>query len=122
MIVFLRGKIQILEREAESSKNEAIRIAGVATKAQKELDIARAEVKQLSGTVRGLQRRVDRLEGIGSDGSDIPALELGSDDGWGPGPGTSRPPVHTVARRSHPSASAPSHSSARRSDRMPFRR
>ena len=117
-IVFLRGKIQILERETETSENEAIRIAGVATKAQKEWDIARAEIKLLSGTIKGLQRRLDRPEGIRSDGSDIPLLESGSDNGWDPGPGPGRPPVHAVARRSHPSASAPSHSGARRSDWM----
>ena len=103
----------------ETSKNENIRIAGVATKAQKELDLARAETRLLSGTVKGLQKSLDRLEGIGSDGSDIPPLESGSDDGWGPGPGPGRPPVHAVAHRSHPSANAPSHSSARRSDWMP---
>ena len=101
-IVFLRGKIQILERETETSKNEAIRMAGPAAKAQKELDIARAEIKQLSGTIKRLQRRLDGLEGIGSDDRDIPMLESGSDDGWGPTPGPGRPPVHAVARRSQP--------------------
>ena len=34
-----------------TNKNEAIKIAGVATKAQKELDIARAEAKQPSKVV-----------------------------------------------------------------------
>ena len=118
-IVFLRRKVQILELEAETSKKEAIKIPGVATKAQKELDIARGGAKQLSTVLKGLQKRLDRLEGIRSDSSDHTPLELGSDDGPGPGPGPGRPSVHAGARRAHPSASAPSHSGARRSARMP---
>ena len=65
-----------------------------------------------------MQRRLDRLEGLRRDSSDIPQLESGSDDSWGPGPAPGRPPVQAVVRRSHPSASALSHSSGRRSDRM----
>ena len=102
------------------------RISGVAARAQKELDIARAETKSLTNVVSGLQERLDALEARGSVGSDHPPLESGSsDDGWGPGPGPGRPHAPGGAPRSRPSASAPSlttpshHSAARRNERVP---
>ena len=68
--------------------------------------------------VSGLQETPDKLEGGGSDVSNLPPLGFGSDDSWGPGSGPGRPPAHGGPRRTHPSASAPSHSSARRGDWM----
>ena len=85
------------------------RIARVAARAQRELDIARAETKSLNKVISGLQQRLDALEARGSVGSDHPPLESGSsDDGWGPGPGPGRPHAPGGAPRSRPSASAPS--------------
>ena len=80
------------------------RSAAVAQRAQRELDIARFETKELSGVVATLHRRLDRLEARRSAPSDVPPLELGSsDDDWGPvpGPGRSAPlaePVGATAR------------------------
>ena len=102
------------------------RISKVAARAQKELDIARAETRQLNTVISGLQQRLDALEARGSVGSDHPPLESGSsDDGWGPGPGPGRPHAPGGAPRSRPSASAPSltapshHSAGRRNERVP---
>ena len=73
-------------------KGEMTRISKVAARAQRELDIARAETRQLNTVISGLQQRLDALEARGSVGSDHPNLESGSsDDGWGPGPGPGRP-------------------------------
>ena len=103
-----------------------IRIARVATAAQRELDIARGETRLLNKVINGLQQRLDELEGRGSVGSDHPPLESGSsDDGWGPGPGPGRAHAPGGAPRSRPSASAPSfsapshHSAGRRNERVP---
>ena len=63
-----------------TNNNETIKITWVATRAQKELDIAKAEAKFLSKVLSGLQRRLERLEGRGTDGSDLLPLEWGSDD------------------------------------------
>ena len=146
-IVYLRRRVQSLEREVDTGKGEMTRIARVAARAQRELDIAknemvksanvatatqrqldipRSEIRQLNKVISGLQQRLDALEGRGSVGSDHPPLESGSsDDGWGPGPGPGRPHAPGGAPRSHPSASAPSptapshHSAGRRNERVP---
>ena len=91
--MYLKRKIWSLEREAQINKIEISKSAAVAAKAQKELDIAKFEAGKLGGVVIQLQRRVDRLEDLESNGSDRPPpLESGSDDSWGPGadPGGSR--------------------------------
>ena len=102
------------------------RIARVAARAQRELDIARGETRSLNKVISGLQQRLDALEARGSVGSDHPPLESGSsDDGWGPGQGPGRPHAPGGAPRSRPSASAPSltapshHSAGRRNERVP---
>ena len=125
-IVYLRRRVQFLEREVDTGKGEMKRIARVAARAQRELDIARGETKSLSKVISGLQQRLDVLEARGSVGSDHPPLESGSsDDGWGPGPGPGRPYAPGGAPRSRPSASAPSltapshHSAGCRNERVP---
>ena len=146
-IVYLRRRVQFLEREVDTGKGEMTRIATVATRAQRELDIAkiemvksagvatailklldisRGETRSLNKVISGLQQRLDALEARGSVGSDHPPLESGSsDDGWGPGPGPGRPHAPGGAPRSRPSASAPSlsapshHSAGRRNERLP---
>ena len=145
-IVYLRRRVQSLEREVDTGKGEMTRIARVAARAQRELDIAkikmvksanvatatqrqldiaRSETRQLNKVISGLQQRLDVLEGRGSVGSDHPPLESGSsDDGWGCGPGPSGPHAPGGAPRSRPSASAPSlsapshHSVGRRNERV----
>ena len=146
-IVYLRSRVQALEREEDTGKSEMIRIARVAagaqkeldiartemvkiakvaTAAQRELDIARGETKLLNKVINGLQQRLDRLEGRGNVGSDPQPLESGSsDDGWGPGPAPGIAHAPDGAPRSRPSTrapplSAPSHHSAgRRNERVP---
>ena len=125
-IVYLRRRVQFLEREVDTGKGEMTRISEVAARAQRELDIARAETRQLNTVISGLQQRLDALEARGSVGSDHPPLESGSsDDGWGPGPGPGRPHAPGGAPRSRPSASAPSltapshRSAGRRNERVP---
>ena len=125
-IVYLRRRVQFLEREVDTGKGEMTRIARVAARAQRELDIARGETKSLNKVISGLQQRLDALEARGSVGSDHPPLESGSsDDVWGPGPGPGRPHAPGGAPRSRPSASAPSltapshHSAGRRNERVP---
>ena len=125
-IVYLRRRVQFLEREVDTGKGEMTRIAGVAARAQRELDIARGETRSLNTVISGLQQRLDALEACGSVGSDHPPLQsCSSDDGWGPGPGPGRPHAPGGAPRSRPSASAPSltapshHSAGRRNERVP---
>ena len=146
-IVYLRRRVQFLEREVDTGNGEITRIArvaaraqreldiakiemvksaGVATATQKLLDIARGETRSLNKVISGLQQRLDALEPRGSVGSDHPPLESGSsDDGWGPGPGPGRPHAPGGAPRSRPSASVPSlsapshHSAGRRNERVP---
>ena len=106
-IVYLRRRVQSLEREVDTGKGEMTRIARVAARAQGELDIAkiemvksanvataiqrqldipRSETRQLNKVISGLQQRLDALESRGSVGSDHPPLESGSsDDSWGSG-------------------------------------
>ena len=146
-IVYLRRRVQFLEREVDTGKGEMTRIARVAARAQRELDIAKIEMvksasvatatqrlldtaggetRSLNKVISGLQQRLDALEARGSVGSDHPPLESGSsDNGWGPGPGPGRPHAPGGAHRSRPSASAPSltaashHSAGRRNERVP---
>ena len=56
------------------------RIARVAARAQRELDIARGETRSLNKVISGLQQRLDALEARWSVGSDHPPLESGSSD------------------------------------------
>ena len=146
-IVYLRRRVQFLEREVDTGKGEMTRIARVAARAQRELDIAkiemvksasvatatqrlldiaRGETRSLNKVISGLQQRLDALEARGSVGSDHPPLESGSsDDSSGPGPDPGRPHARSGAPRSRPSASAPSlsapsnHSAGRRNERVP---
>ena len=114
------------QRELDIAKTEMVKSAGVATATQKLLDIARGETRSLNKVISGLQQRLDALEARGSLGSGYPPLESGSsDDGCGPGPGPGRPHAPGGAPRSRPSASAPSltapshHSAGRRNERVP---
>ena len=114
------------QRELDIAKIEMVKSDQVATATQKLLDIARGETRSLNKVISGLQRRLDALEARGSVGSDHPPLESGSsDDSWGPGPGPGRPHAPGGAPRSRPSASvhspsAPSyHSAGRRNERVP---
>ena len=129
-IVYLRRRVQSLEREVDTGKGEMTRIARVAARAQRELDIAKIEMvkstsiatatqklldiaggetRSLNKVISGLQQRLDALKARGSVGSDHPPQESGSsDDSWGPGPGPGRPHAPGGAPRSRPSASAPS--------------
>ena len=147
-IVYLRRRVQALEREVDTGKSEMsciarvaagaqieldiargdilVKIAKVATAAQRELDIARGETKLLNKVINGLQQRLDRLEGRGSVCSDPQPLESGSsDDSLGPGPApgighaTGRAPRSCPSTRA-PSLSAPSrHSAGRCHGRVP---
>ena len=114
------------QKELDIAKIEMVKSAKVATATQRQMDIAKGETRQLNRVISGLQQRLDVLEGRGSVGSDHPPLESGSsDDGWGPGPGPGRPHAPDGAPRSRPSASAPSrsasshHSAGRRNERVP---
>ena len=114
------------EKELDIAKTEMVKIAKVATAAQRELDIARGETRLLNKVINGLQQRLDELEVRGSVGSDHPPLESGSsDDGWVPRPGPGRAHAPGGAPRGRPSASAPSlsapshHSAGRRNERVP---
>ena len=144
-IVYLRRRVQFLEREVDTGSGEMTRIARVAARAQSELDIPKIEMvksasvatatqklldiawgetRSLNKVISGLQQRLDAPEARGSVGSDHPALESGSsDDACGPRPG--RPHAPDGAPRSRPSASVPSfsapshHSAGRRNERAP---
>ena len=114
------------QKELDIAKTEMVKIAKVATAAQRELDIARGETRLLNKVINGLQQRLDELEGRGSVSSDHPPLESGSsDDGPKPGSGPGRAHAPGGAPRSRPSASAPSlsapshHSAGRRNRRVP---
>ena len=69
-IVYLRRRVQFLEWEVDTGKGEMTRISKVAARAQRELDIARAETRQLNTVISGLQQRLDALEARGEAGSD----------------------------------------------------
>ena len=56
----------MLELEVDTGKGEMARISGVAARAQKDLDIARAETTQLNTVISGLQQRLDALEPVGA--------------------------------------------------------
>ena len=114
------------QRELDIAKIEMVKTASVATATQRLLDIARGETRSLNKVISGLQQRLDALEARGSVGSDHPPLESGSsDNGWGPGPGPGRPHAPGGAPRSRPSVRAPSlsapshHSAGRRNERVP---
>ena len=114
------------QRKLDIAKIEMVKSAQFATATQKLLDIARGETRSLNKVISGLQQRLDALEARGSVGSDQPPLESGSsDDGWGPRPGPGRPHALGGAPRSSPSATAPSltapshHSAGRRNERVP---
>ena len=114
------------QRELDITKIEIVKSANFATATQRQLDIARSGTRQLNKVISGLRQRLDALEGRGSVGSDHPPLESGSsEDSWGPGPGPGRPHAPGGAPRSRPSASAPSlsapshHSVGRRKERVP---
>ena len=64
--MYLKGKIQELEPEVQMNKTETNKSATVAAGAEKDLDTAERAAKQLSGLVTQLQRRLDRLEGLGA--------------------------------------------------------
>ena len=142
MEVYLRRRVQSLERKVDTGKGEITRIARVAARAQKELDIAKIEMvksakvatatqkqldiakgetRQLNRVISGLQQRLDLLEGCGSVGSDHPPRTTAGD----PEPGPGKPHAPGGAPRSRPSASAPSlsapshHSAGRRNERVP---
>ena len=114
------------KRELDIAKIEMVKSASVATAIQRLLNIARGETRSLNKVISGLQQRLDALEARESVGSDHPPLKSGSsDDSWGPGPGPGRPHAPGGAPRSRPSASAPSisapshHISGRRNERVP---
>ena len=114
------------QKELDIAKIEMVKSASVATATQRLLDIAKGGTRSLNKVISGLQQRLDALEARQSVGSDHPPLESGSsDDGWGPGPGQGRPHAPGGAPRSRPSASAPSltapshHSAGRRNERVP---
>ena len=114
------------QRELDIAKIEMVKSTSVGTATQRLLDIARGETRSLNKVISGLQQRLDALEARGSVGSDHQPLESGSsDDGWGPGPDPGRPHAPGGAPRSRPSASAPSlsapshHSAGRRNERVP---
>ena len=114
------------QKELDLPRIEIVKSAKVANATQRQLDIAKGETRQLNKVISGLQQRLDVLEGRGSVGSDHPPLESGStDDNWGPRPGPGRPHAPGGAPRSRPSASAPSlsapshHSAGRCNERVP---
>ena len=114
------------QRELDIAKIEMVKSAGVATATQKLLVIARGETRSLNKVIRGVQQRLDALGACGGVGSDHPPLEFGSsDDGWRPKPGPGRPHAPGGAPRSRPSASVPSlsapshHSAGRHNERVP---
>ena len=120
-ILYLKRRIWDLEREAQINKIEINKSAAVAAKAQIELDISTFLAQKLSCVVTKLQRRLDRLGDLRSDGSDRPPpLESGSDDNWGPGPDQGRFCRRIEAPRSDHAPST--RGSARQRDPMPPRR
>ena len=70
--MYLKWKMWSLQREAQINNIEIGKSAVVAVKAPKELDIANFQAGKLRGVVTKLQRRLDRLEDLRSDGSDRP--------------------------------------------------
>ena len=60
------------QRELDIAKIEMVKSAKVATATQKLLDIARGETRSLNKVISGLQQRLDALEGRGSVGGDHP--------------------------------------------------
>ena len=56
------------QKELDTAKTEMVKIAKIATAAQRELDIARGETRLLNKVINGLQQRLDELVGRGSVG------------------------------------------------------
>ena len=114
-------KIPNMEREAQTNKIEIGKSAALATKAKKELDIAKFEHRNVSGVVSELQRTLDRLEDLRSNGTTV--CPLGSRDLT-----TAGDPEHSAGgpcgRIEDPQSDhVPSMGgSAQRSDPMPLRR
>ena len=118
--MYLKGKVQVLEREVSINRTETNKSQTVAAEAKKALHIAKREAKELSGVVTELQRRLKKLEGLGLSGSDVPRSQLGLlDDSWGSGPGPGRPCAPGKANQGDHTPSA--RGSARPSDHMPSR-
>ena len=91
--MYLKGKMQVLDRKVGIAKSKTNKSAPVAAKAQKDPNIAKRQAKELTSVVSKLQRRLDRLEGLGSAGCDVLPPKFGwKDNGPGPtsGPGTPR--------------------------------
>ena len=124
-IVYLRRRVFALECEVDTGKVEMARISGVAARAQKDLDIARAETKSLTNVVSGLQERLDALEARGSVGRDRPPWSLARRTTAGDRarsrqtPRPRRSPQGSPQRQC-PLSHRPSHHSAgRRNERVP---
>ena len=64
--MYLKKKTRDLDREVQISNTETDKRATAASKAPKELDISKTEANELSGMVTELQRRLQRLEGLGA--------------------------------------------------------
>ena len=58
-IVYLRRRVQFLEREVDTGKGEMTRIARVAARAQRELDIAKIEMVKSANVASATQRQLD---------------------------------------------------------------
>ena len=58
-IVYLRRRVQSLEREVDTGKGEMTRIARVAARAQRELDIAKIEMVKSASVTTATQRQLD---------------------------------------------------------------
>ena len=115
---YLKRNIWTLERGGQINKIKIRKSAAVAPKAQKELDIPNLGAGKLSSVVTKLQRRLNRLEDLRSDGSDWPPpLESRSDDSWGPGPDTGRSCGRSKAPRND--HAPPTRGSAQQSQPMP---
>ena len=62
-IVYLRRRVQALEREVDTGKSEMIRIARVAAGTQKELDITKTEMVKIAKVATAAQRELDIARG-----------------------------------------------------------
>ena len=62
-IVYLRRRVQFLEREVDTGKGEMTRIARVAARAQRELDIAKIEMVKSAGVATATQKLLDIARG-----------------------------------------------------------
>ena len=79
-IVYLRRRVQFLEREVDTDKGEMTRIARVAPPAQRELDIARIEMVKSASVAIATQNLLDIARGrdqVAEQGHQRPAAEAG---------------------------------------------